>query len=144
MYTELLDAKLEEGYSDRAVAGRRQLLDEVPRIWRPVLDPCCFPAQPSINSLHPCSQVLDGAVTSLSCCASHRQARAVLMSSRPGQPLYGSGAAPKALTVSWDALPGALCLLREVCLHLGIGCVLHEAAAAAAVTWHLDRLSGAG
>ena len=65
------------------------------------------------------------------------------MSSRPGQPLYGSGSAPKSLTVSWDALPGALCLLREACSHsFEPGSVLHQAAAvaaaaAAAGTWHL-------
>lgn len=36
VYAELSDAKLEEGYSDRTVAGRRQLLDEVP----PNLEAC--------------------------------------------------------------------------------------------------------
>lgn len=41
------------------------------------------------------------------------EARASLLSTR-GRPLSGTGPAPKSLTVSWDALPGALCLLREV------------------------------
>lgn len=67
-YLELKDAPQEEGYSERAGAGRAQLLEE---------------------------------------------ARAALLGAR-GRPPAGAAGAGKSLTVAWDTLPGALCLLREV------------------------------